>query len=1472
LRRIDFNGDGNGDFPAYQYFCNWSGYCWTNALIISGKNWTSTQIGSNEGVSKVMTGDWNGDGLTDVAHNIIPGGVDAPTGPEALVTRVSNGYSTGPAITLGNTAGYDLAKAVVIDWNGDARDDLLIPSTTTNTWWVYKSDGENLTAGVDTTLSTSSAQVVFPMDINGDGLMDIGYVNGAGLFAYRLHTGNMPDLLASVTDGYGNVTALTYGTTAGAGANSCYVQDTTAPTFPVSRSIQTLITACKVTAPNGIGGTFDTNYTYYNNNRNLEGRGGLGFEKRQIVDSRNSVASTDFYSQIFPYTGGLDKKETTQTAGGTLMERTSYTFATLTGNSGYYAYKLPYISNSSLEKYEVGGTKNGTLISTTASATTMESVVVGNGTGGSDTYGRVTASTTSTTEAATANGLQAGAIYTNQTLRQNFQDSLSATDWCFDIPGQIQTITSHTLTGGAAVTRTAGQTWNIANCRLSQRVTEPGNATYQVTTDLGYDSLGNQTTTTVTGVNMAPRTATVTYSTAAPYYGRFATNRSNPLSQSVSATWEAARGLELSATDPNNLTASWLYDAFGRKTQANSPDGTSTTIARQDCSALGACTGQIKNVITTTNRTTTNTTINDSKSYLDKFDRTVEARSRTLNNTAGNDYSKVQTEFDALGRTYRSSAPCMIGSCTTPFWTTNTYDLANRITLSQTPVSATNSALRSSNFYYEGLTIRLVDALGKQTKKINNVVSQLIRTQDHDLYAIGFGYNGAGSLISVIDSQSNTLSTATYDYGINGGTQDNITTWTWGTSAVAHNIGKLQSASSTGASTYTDTWGYDSYGRVSQRNAFNTSDAGGTTYTFDYGYHSSTGLLDTLTYPVSTSSYRLKLLYGYQNGQLLNIKDFNAQATVFWAANTTNARGQHTQQTFGNGVVTNRSFDAVNAWMSTQTAGVGGGTGVQNESYLYDYVGNVTQRQNNALSLTESFCYDNLYRLDYSVLGAGCGGTQNLNVDYAANGNITNKTAVGTYDYTTPQAGCTYYANGQLHAVRKAGSTIYCYDANGNMVRRGAATNTIAWTSYNYPSQIVNSGTENISFLYGPDRQRWRTTYVNGATTETTYQIGNVWNKVITGATTDYRHNIYVGSRSIAVYSRKSTGTNTLRYVLEDYQGSVANILTSTGTSYVKENFSAFGERRNPATWSGAPTSADINLINGVTREGYTWQTALGNLGLNHMNGRVQDAVSGRFLSPDPNIPDVEFTQEYNRFSYVRSNPMTMTDPTGFFMCDGPGSLCDSNMSDDDYLCSMFGINCNDGGVGGEDEPGGAIAIGPDVPPQSPTGAGPQAPTDEPTNPCGEGSQPDIVSDDDGEPRIGCLTTLSNEGEGGGGAAAAGGFAGMAALALRLAQVAQMRREYVVAVRALAEKVTSMREAGYDAEIIARVLHRDRRVLGQWYKSVTPPDFLKTILQRNLEKYGDELGPTIEWLRAQGKTWEEIIESASRAGGADLGL
>ncbi|WP_207671278.1 hypothetical protein [Paenibacillus cymbidii] len=90
-----------------------------------------------------------------------------------------------------------------------------------------------------------------------------------------------------------------------------------------------------------------------------------------------------------------------------------------------------------------------------------------------------------------------------------------------------------------------------------------------------------------------------------------------------------------------------------------------------------------------------------------------------------------------------------------------------------------------------------------------------------------------------------------------------------------------------------------------------------------------------------------------------------------------------------------------------------------------------------------------------------------------------------------------------------------------------------------------------------------------------------------------------------------------------------------------------------------------------------------------------------------------------------------------------------------------------------------------------------------------------------------------------------------------------VRRAYVGEVRGLSNLETSMRNSGSNVEDIARAMHQARRDLGEKYKDMTSPAQLEEIYARNLEKYGDKLGPSVEYLRnIRGKTWEEIIESA----------
>lgn len=97
-----------------------------------------------------------------------------------------------------------------------------------------------------------------------------------------------------------------------------------------------------------------------------------------------------------------------------------------------------------------------------------------------------------------------------------------------------------------------------------------------------------------------------------------------------------------------------------------------------------------------------------------------------------------------------------------------------------------------------------------------------------------------------------------------------------------------------------------------------------------------------------------------------------------------------------------------------------------------------------------------------------------------------------------------------------------------------------------------------------------------------------------------------------------------------------------------------------------------------------------------------------------------------------------------------------------------------------------------------------------------------------------------------------------------------VRLAYVTEVLAVGRKSQQMINAGKSLESVARWAHAQRRALGVTYKGLTSAAELEVIYARNLAKYGDKLGPTIEYLRKQGKTWGEIIKSASKPGGKDV--
>jgi RHS repeat-associated protein len=68
-----------------------------------------------------------------------------------------------------------------------------------------------------------------------------------------------------------------------------------------------------------------------------------------------------------------------------------------------------------------------------------------------------------------------------------------------------------------------------------------------------------------------------------------------------------------------------------------------------------------------------------------------------------------------------------------------------------------------------------------------------------------------------------------------------------------------------------------------------------------------------------------------------------------------------------------------------------------------------------------------------------------------------------------------------------------------------------------------------------------------------------------------------------------------------------------------------------------------------VTQRGFTRHEHLDEVGIIHMNGRIYDATIGRFLQADPHIDGADTVAGFNRYAYVKNNPLNATDPTGYF-------------------------------------------------------------------------------------------------------------------------------------------------------------------------------------------------------------------------------
>lgn len=814
----------------------------------------------------------------------------------------------------------------------------------------------------------------------------------------------------------------------------------------------------------------------------------------------------------------------------------------------------------------------------------------------------------------------------------------------------------------------------------------------------------------------ATRSVSTTYSTD----GRFPIKNTNALTQSENSTYDSRLGVPLSLTGPNGLTTKWAYDDWGRKVLEERADGTGIRWTYEYCSSVtvngaagpASCptiAGAVgAYVVTTTPVKAPNATANTDggangpygKTYYDGLGRVIRAVTQGFDGTTNGDTNTAKliyqdTEYNARGLVARKSRPYFADASAT-YWTEYTYDTLGRMVQEKSPdgslskVEYAGLVTKSTNAKNQtrtetknviGQLVTVTDALGKNLTRSYDELGNLVKTTDAlgnvtkleydlkgrktkmidpDMGTWTYVYNAIGELVQQTDAKSQ-VTTMTYDLlGRLTAKQEPSLNANWyydkykDASACTKGIGKLCEATSDNG--YARKHVYDSLGR----GLSTTTTIGGATYTSSSSYVSDTtsadhGRVKDVTYPTGT-----KLAYVYTPlGYTQKVVNAYNTASVFWRQDSVDAEGHILQQTYGNNIVTLNTFDPKTGQLSTRKAGSAGSGAyqVQNASYGYDSIGNLTSQSDAPTSQSTTYGYDELNRLKNEVrLGISVTTPTTITWSYNEIGNITGRSDVGTYAY--PASGATSV---RPHALSSIAGTVngvlnpsYAYDANGNIT--STAGRSVAWTSFNKINTITatsGSNTTVVALQYDAENERVKETVTkNGTLQKTTIYLnpgagaGLFYEEETTPAGKKQRHYISAGSGTIGVLIYEVATTKwTTQYWHKDHLGSTVAVTDSMGAVTERMAYEPFGKRRN----INGLTDLLGTLAPTTTERGFTGHEMMDEVGLINMNGRIYDPATGRFLSADPYIQAADNLQSYNRYSYVWNNPLNMTDPTGYW-------------------------------------------------------------------------------------------------------------------------------------------------------------------------------------------------------------------------------
>lgn len=524
-------------------------------------------------------------------------------------------------------------------------------------------------------------------------------------------------------------------------------------------------------------------------------------------------------------------------------------------------------------------------------------------------------------------------------------------------------------------------------------------ASTYLTTHATYDQFGNVRTTTDAKGNQSQIDYSSTYSYAYPTLSTSADPDGNgPLVPLTSATeYDLSTGLVTASVDANGQRTSFAYDdPLNRLTQTvravngGVNEKSQTTITYNDTA---------RTITSTSDQSTYDDNLLKSQVLYDGLGRAIESRQYE----GGTNYVAVQTQYDSMGRAFKTSNPFRPWQSETAVWTTSAFDALGRAILVTTP---DNAAVTTS---FSGNIVTVTDQAGKKRRSVTDALGRLVRVDEPDANG-NLDVNGAPA--------QSTL----YAYD----TLDNLTTVTQGSQTRTFVYDSLKRLTSgTNPESGTVSYQYDNNGNLTQK-----SDARSIVPTYVY---------DALNRVTSRS---------YSDGT----------PTVTYAYDSTtiaNGKGRLASVTSSVSAYTYGDYDALGrATGATQTIGS------QNYyvGYTYDLAGHVkTMTYPSGRSITNTF--DDAGRLNSfaGTLGDGTPRTYSTGISYSSLGGMTEE-QFGTQ--TALYHKLHYNVRGQLNDIRA--STVPWQTDQWNW-NRGAIVNYYATADFSCQTNdcMAHSGSDN---------------------------------------------------------------------------------------------------------------------------------------------------------------------------------------------------------------------------------------------------------------------------------------------------------------------------------------------------------------------------------------------------------------------------